>query len=62
MVLGSFVACRRRDLLLGRAEPRELARGLEVHLTHGSRHPSFEGLRWSPGRGVNLNRSDAIQE
>ena len=62
MVLGSFIACCRRDLLLGCAEPRVLARGLEVHLTHGSRHPSFEGLRWSPGRGINLNRLDAIQE
>jgi len=62
MVLGSFIACRRRDILIGRAEHRGLARGLEVHLTHDSRHPSFIGLRWSPGRGVNLNRLDAIKE
>jgi molybdopterin/thiamine biosynthesis adenylyltransferase len=57
MILGSFIACQRRAILLGQADPKTLARGIEAHITHDSRESGFEGLRWSPGRRLNLKMS-----
>jgi hypothetical protein len=57
MMLASFMACQRREVFLGRADSKVLAQGIEVHLTHGSEIAGFEGLRWSPGRALNLNRN-----
>jgi molybdopterin/thiamine biosynthesis adenylyltransferase len=58
MVLGGFVAAQRRQLFLGEADPRTLCRGIEVHLTYGSKVPGYEGLRWSPGRALNVRNPD----
>jgi molybdopterin/thiamine biosynthesis adenylyltransferase len=60
MVIGSYIACSRREVLLGRADPRALARGIEVHLTHPSWQRGFEGLLWSPGRMVNIKQQRAL--
>jgi len=55
MILGSYMATQRREVLLGRADQRMLARGIEVHITHDSKEPRCEGLRFSSGRLFNLN-------
>ena len=60
MVIGSYIACSRREVLLGRADPRALARGIEIHLTHPSWQRGFEGLLWSPGRMVNIRQQRAL--
>ena len=60
MVIGSYIACSRREVLLGRADPRALARGIEVHLTHSSWQRGFEGLLWSPGRMVNIKQQRVL--
>jgi hypothetical protein len=55
MVIGSWIAANRRELLLGRpVDAVALARGIEVHLNHGSEQPGYEGLLWSPGRRTNV--------
>jgi molybdopterin/thiamine biosynthesis adenylyltransferase len=54
MILASFIAAQRRQLLAGSADLRVLARGIEVHLAHGSTAAGYEGLRWSPGRWLNM--------
>jgi molybdopterin/thiamine biosynthesis adenylyltransferase len=59
MILGSFIACQRRSVLLGQADPEVLARGIEVHLTHNSDDPVTRGLRYSPGRLLNLKKNAA---
>jgi hypothetical protein len=56
MILGSFMASQRREMLLGRADQRVVARGIEVHITHDSKEPGYEGLRFSPGRLFNLRQ------
>jgi molybdopterin/thiamine biosynthesis adenylyltransferase len=58
MIIGSHIACQRRDVWLGRASDQMLARGIEVHLTHGSRCRGYKGLRMSPGRRINLKKRD----
>lgn len=60
MVIGSYIACSRREVLLGRADPKALARGIEVHLTHPSFQRGFEGMLWSPGRMVNIRQQRAL--
>lgn len=60
MVIGSYIASSRREVLLGRADPKALARGIEVHLTHPSRQRGFEGMLWSPGRMVNIRQQRAL--
>ena len=54
MILGSYTCCLRRASVLGTLDGTEAARGIEVHLTHASRVKGYEGLRWSPGRRLNL--------
>jgi molybdopterin/thiamine biosynthesis adenylyltransferase len=54
LILGSWVSAARRNIILGQADPKILARGIEVHITHSSDMPGYEGLRWSPGRPLNL--------
>jgi hypothetical protein len=54
MIIGSFVACQKRAELLGTGDALFQARGIEVHMTHGSEAPGFHGLRWGPGRKMNL--------
>ncbi|RJR29412.1 MAG: hypothetical protein C4576_35405 [Desulfobacteraceae bacterium] len=61
MILGSWIACQRRSVFLGQSHSRTLAQGIEAHLTHGGLMPGYEGLRWSPGRLVNL-RTVAFQK
>lgn len=56
MILGSFVACQRRAVILGTADPKLLARGIEVHMAYGSIQPFYKDLRWGPGRLLNLRR------
>jgi molybdopterin/thiamine biosynthesis adenylyltransferase len=56
MILGAFVACQRRAAILGTADPKVLAQGIEVHLTYGSVQSSYKHLRWGPGRMLNLKR------
>jgi molybdopterin/thiamine biosynthesis adenylyltransferase len=56
MIIGSWIAAQRRNIILGQADSKILARGIEVHLTHGSSVPGYEGLRWSPGRLLNLKK------
>jgi molybdopterin/thiamine biosynthesis adenylyltransferase len=58
MIVGSWIACQRRASLLDQADPIALARGIEVHMDHGSRQRGYEGLRWSPGRYLNLKPRD----
>jgi hypothetical protein len=54
MIVASFIAVQKRQLLTGGADQRVLAQGIEVHMTHGSMAAGYEGLRWSPGRSLNL--------
>jgi molybdopterin/thiamine biosynthesis adenylyltransferase len=54
MILGSWIAAARRNIILGQADPKIIARGIEVHTTHSSEITGYEGLRWSPGRLLNL--------
>ncbi|MGA1824550.1 MAG: ThiF family adenylyltransferase [bacterium] len=54
MILGSFIACQERALMLGEVDLKYLARGIEVDLTHSNQEPGYEGLRWYPGRRLNL--------
>ena len=60
MVIGSYIAGSRREVLLGRADSRALARGVEVHLAHPSWQRGFEGLLWSPGRMVNIKQQRGL--
>jgi hypothetical protein len=62
MILGGFMASMKRELLLGRADRIELARGIEVHLDHGSEHPEYGGLRFSPGRRLNLRKCLRVED
>jgi molybdopterin/thiamine biosynthesis adenylyltransferase len=57
MVLAGVTASFRRSIILGQQDPKMLARGVEVHLSHGSRVNGYKGLRWSPGRRLNLKPS-----
>jgi molybdopterin/thiamine biosynthesis adenylyltransferase len=54
LVLGSWIATQKRNIILGQADPKTLARGIAVHISHESRFPGYKGLRWSPGRLLNL--------
>ena len=63
MALASWVACQKRSILLGETpDPRALARGIEIHLNRDSRRKGYEGLRWSPGRGINVKANADKQD